>query len=143
MDHIYACIHNSITAKIWNIFHQCINTFVEVSRIHRQDQEQVCVPQKQGMWWMVNHGLQKAGIQDASQPLLQLLLLVIFNMPFFNIWSHVIYTLIEYYKIKVVNVTAPGMLAQVTRLFFAIGRDSLGTRLQQLITPPGGLYLIM
>ena len=39
--------------------------------------------------------------------------------------------------IQVINVTAPGMLAKVTRLFFAMGCDSLGTRLPLL-----QLYLI-
>ena len=33
MGHVYACIHNSITAKIWK----------------QQDLELVCVPQVQGM----------------------------------------------------------------------------------------------
>ena len=33
--------------------------------------------------------------------------------------------------IQVVNVTVPGMLGQVTRLFFAMGHDSLGMRLSQ------------
>ena len=34
-----------------------------------------------------------------------------------------------YYKFQVIHVTAPGMLAEATILFFAVERDSLGMRL--------------
>ena len=37
--------------------------------------------------------------------------------------------LIGFYMIQIINVNVPGMLAQVTWLFFAVGRGNLGTRL--------------
>ena len=55
-------------------------------------------------------------------------------MPFLNIQSHVInhklINLIEYYKIQIINVTVPGMLVIVTRLFFVVGHGSLEMRLE-------------
>ena len=47
-------------------------------------------------------------------------------------WSiNTLSNLIGYYMIQVINVTEPQMLTQVTRLFFAMGHDSLGMRLSQ------------
>ena len=56
-----------------------------------------------------------------------------FDMPFWMykvMWSiNKLSNLIGYYKIQVINITLPGVLAQDTRLFFAMGCGSLRTRL--------------
>ena len=90
-----------------------------------------------------------AGIHDASQPLLQLFFYYLFliYMPFWMykvMWSiNKLSNLIGYYKIQVINITMPGMLAPFTGLFFAVGRDNLETRLKVFLHDHEDYVIIM